>query len=125
MHKAILFAVGLAFIANTAQAQSSRRYDTDDDDSRAGRREWRDIRNHDDDDDEGWRRSDQVRGSKGARFMLRSGDTAVRVACDSRDSLRSCVDAALMLFDKLRQAGPASGTSNSPGSTTPSPTQRP
>jgi hypothetical protein len=115
MRKALLIAVGLAFAATTAQAQGSRRDDRDDD-----RREWREDRSerHDDDDERRERRF--MHGDRGgARFMLRSGDTRLGVVCDRGESMRSCVDAALMLFDKVRQTAPSPSTSTAAPSTSP------
>jgi hypothetical protein len=58
-----------------------------------------------------------MRGHRGgARFMLRNGDTRLGVVCDSGESMRSCVDAALTLFDRVRQIAPSSGTSSAPSS---------
>jgi hypothetical protein len=48
---------------------------------------------------------------------MRSGDTRLGVVCDRNESMRNCVDAAITLFDRLRQATPAGGS--------PSPSPRP
>ena len=39
--------------------------------------------------------------SGGARFIVRSGDTRLSVQCDKRETMQSCVDAALLLFEKV------------------------
>jgi hypothetical protein len=115
MRKALLIAVGLAFAATTVEAQSSRRDDRDGDRWRDDRREWREDRGGRDHDDDGWRDRRFMKGDGGgARFMLRSGDTRLGVVCDTGESMRSCVDAALMLFDKVRQTSPSPSTSTAP-----------
>ena len=62
------------------------------------------------------RESDDEDQATGARFVLRSGDTRLSVVCASRESTRTCVDAALMLFDRVRsqQGGTASTTPPAP-----------
>jgi hypothetical protein len=109
MRKAILLAAALALSASVAQAQGRDR-DREDDDRRDYRGEER-YRDHD--DHHGWHRG---RGG-GARFFMRSGDTRLGVVCDRNESMRNCVDAAITLFDRLRQAAPSGGS--------PSPSPRP
>ncbi|MGO4571448.1 hypothetical protein [Microvirga sp. 2TAF3] len=62
--------------------------------------------------------------SRGALFRLRSGDAAVTVRCDSRDSMRACVEATLTLLDRasraMPQAGGQGGAPPPPGGTPPS-----
>jgi hypothetical protein len=120
MRKTLLIAVGLVLAAATAQAQGSRRDDRDGDRWRDDRREWREDRGGRDHDDDGWRERHSLKGhGGGARFMLRSGDTRLGVVCDTGESMRSCVDAALALFDKVRQTAPSGPTSTAPPSTSP------
>ncbi len=38
----------------------------------------------------------------GASFFLRSGDVQLNVKCDERESMRACVEAAMIMFDKVR-----------------------
>jgi hypothetical protein len=64
-----------------------------------------------DDDDDG--------AASGARFLLRSGDTRLSVTCDSRESTRACVDAALTLFDRVRTQQSTTTSSTPPSSATP------
>jgi hypothetical protein len=48
--------------------------------------------------------------SRGAAFLLRSGEATVAVRCDPQDSMRACVDAAGMFMEKARSvAGSATG----------------
>jgi hypothetical protein len=46
------------------------------------------------------------RSGGGARFFLRSGDTQLRVVCGDNDSTRECVEAALMMFNRVQQPAP-------------------
>ena len=55
-----------------------------------------------DDDRRPTTRMEATRPGTGARFFLSSGDTRLGVVCDAQESTRSCVDAALTLFDRLR-----------------------
>ena len=114
MRSAILLATALALSASVAHAQGrDRDRDRDDDDDR---REYRQERSRDHDDYHGWHGGFGKRGG-GARFFMRSGDTRLGVACDRGESMRNCVDAAITLFDRIRQAAPSGGS--------PSPTPRP
>ena len=118
MRKAILMAGALALSASMAHAQGRDRDRDDDDDSWRDRREYRAERGRDyDDDHHGWHGRFHKGG--GARFFLRSGDTRLGVVCDSGESMRNCVDAAMTLFEKVRQGAGASGTTG--GSSTPPP----
>src|SRR5215213_3424644 len=117
MSKSLLLAVGLALLASPALSQSSPR--PDDRDSYADRR----------DRDRGWGRerdgwhgmSDNERGGsgRGARFMLRNGDAVVAVRCDGSEPMRACVDATLLLLDRVRSLPPPASPGTSPGSTQP------
>ena len=110
MRKALFFAVALALSASAAQAQGRDWNDDDDDRSWRDRREHRNDRGRERDDDDGWREERRGhlggRGRGGARFFVRSGDTQLRVVCDPGEPMRTCVDAAVTLLDRARQAGP-------------------
>ena len=73
----------------------------------------------------GYRHRD--RGSDAASFFIRSGDTRLAVRCDERESMRSCVDTALMALDRIRtQAGGTSSStapSSPPASSAPAPSR--
>ena len=129
MRKAILIAIGLTLAATAASAQTSRRDDRDDG-WRSDRRDWREDRGGDryEDDKRGRSMTMGSQGGRGARFMVRSGDSRIRVACDPGETMRNCVDAALILFDKVRQTAPSasssSGSSSAPTtSTVPTPSR--
>jgi len=119
MRKALLMAFALALSASSAQAQGRDR-DRDDDDG--WKRDHREYRHGGDwDDDHEWREEHRGRfgGGGGARFFVRSGETRLGVVCDSGESMRNCVDAALTLLDRAKQAGSAApsatvGSSPSP-----------
>jgi hypothetical protein len=122
MRRALSIAIMLACVATAADAQGSRRDDRDGDRWRDHSREWREDRGGRDHDDDGWRHRRFMNGDRsGARFFLRSGDTRLGVVCDDGESMRSCVDAALTLFDRGRQIGSSapSSPSNSPPSSSP------
>lgn len=55
----------------------------------------------------------------GASFYLKSGDKEFRVDCGDDDSIRECVDAALLMFREVQDTSPAS-TSASPTTSDPS-----
>ena len=57
--------------------------------------------------------------SRGAFFRLRSGDSSVTVRCDTRDSMRACVDATLTLLERASRSLPSGGGASGPGQTTP------
>jgi hypothetical protein len=110
MRKSLILAAGFVLVATSAFAQGAPRERDDADrggwsEGRGDRGrdfgEWRGRMMHDDHD-----RRDDSSGS-GSRFYLRSGDTQLRVVCGDRESTRSCVDAALMMFDRVQ---PQSGT---------------
>src|SRR5215207_3574789 len=114
MRKTILLAAVLALSASMAQAQGRDRDRDDDEDGWRDRREYRAERGRDYDHG-----GVHKRGG-GARFFLRSGETRLGVVCDTAESMRNCVDAAMTLFDKVRQgaSAPSGGTG---GSSTPTP----
>jgi hypothetical protein len=122
MRKSLILAAGIALVATSAFAQGAMR--ERDDSNRGGWSEGRGDRGRDfgewrgrmmmrgDNDRDDEDRRDDNSGS-GSRFYLRSGDTQLRVVCGDRESTRSCVDAALMMFDRIQ---PQSGSrSPSPG----------
>jgi hypothetical protein len=113
MRKAILLAAAMVASASVAQAQGRDRDRDDDDDYR---REYREERGRDRDDYHRWHRRGGFGG--GARFFIRSGETRLGVVCDRGESMRTCVDAALTLFDRIRQGAP-SGTSGTTGGSPP------
>lgn len=43
-----------------------------------------------------------MRNGTGGSFMIRSGDTRLAVRCDPGETMRACVDAALMLLDRVQ-----------------------
>lgn len=116
MRKVLILAAGLTIAATSAWSQSSSR--DRDDNRRFDHRDWRESHGWDrgpdlrrgrigPDDD----RDDDEGDGGGARFFLRSGDTQLRVVCSDRETMRACVDAALMMFDRMQsQRG---GTSQS------------
>jgi hypothetical protein len=141
MNKLLLLAAGLVALASPALSQTSGSDDRDSRGSydrreggRGGWREdrgWRDMARDTGRDsgrelgDEGRRGSDR----RGARFMVRSGDSRVAVACDSGESMRACVDATLTLLDRVRSQSSATGSGTTSGSTSgttsgPAPTTR-
>jgi hypothetical protein len=57
------------------------------------------MRDHDDD-----------HSGRGARFVIRSGDTQLRVVCSGEESTQACVDAAVTLFERVQpQRNPRPG----------------
>ena len=81
----------------------------------------RDVKSRDDDYR---RRGDDHMPGVGARFMLQSGDSRLRVICDERETMRACVDAATAMFDKVRsQVAPsvAAAGPSAPSPSAPSP----
>jgi hypothetical protein len=117
MRKVLLLTAGLVLVATSAWSQSASR-DREDHprggwhEGRGGwDRDWNDRRGRSMRDD------DEDRSGRGASFFLRSGDTQLRVVCGDRETTRSCVDAALMMFDRVQsQQG---STSRAPSPTTP------
>ncbi|CAH1654836.1 Eukaryotic translation initiation factor 4B [Hyphomicrobiales bacterium] len=85
------------------------RSDRDDRGDRADRqdrdeqRDWRssmhEMRDHE--------RGDQDMSGGGSGFLIRSGDIRLAVRCGDRETMRSCVDAALMLFDRVQSRATA------------------
>ena len=73
-----------------------RRSESDRDDRRSFDRAGRD-----EDHQEG---GEGRRGGKGASFWLRSGDLRLEARCAPGESMRACVDAALLLLDKAKSA---------------------
>jgi hypothetical protein len=124
MHKALFLAIALALSASSAHAQG-RDWNRDDDDDWGRRSEYRDERGRERDDD-GWREERRGRFSgrrvRGARFVVRSGETRLAVVCDPGETMRNCVDAALTLLDRAKQAG---STGSAPTSASPTPSTRP
>jgi hypothetical protein len=114
MKRAFFAAAGLMLIALPAFSQSSE--DTSDRGSSYGRRD-RDL----DDllrglDSGGMGRSGS---SRGAGFLLRSGDATLVVRCDPRDTMRACVDAATTLLERARTAIPPGSGSGGPATGSP------
>lgn len=112
MNKPLVLMLAVLATASPALSQSSSRSDERDsysDRRDGGRASWR--------EDRGWRgmhdEGHSGAGRRGARFMVRSGDSRVAVQCDPSESMRSCVDATLTLLDRVRsQSGPATSGSN-------------
>src|SRR5215218_2281193 len=119
MRKALLMAFALALSASSAQAQGRDRDRGDDDGWKIDHREYREGRGLDDDDE----RREEHRGrfgrGGGARFFVRSGETRLGIICDSGESMRNCVDAALTLLDRAKQASSAEPSAT--GGSSPSP----
>ncbi len=112
MLKIILSVSALAVLASPAFSQTQR---PDDRDSYMGRRD-RDysLYRRDRDDGDGQDRGDARRG---ARFMVRSGDTAVSVRCDGGEPMRACVDATVTLIERMRSLPAAASSTANPGPT--------
>jgi hypothetical protein len=125
MRKALLIAASLTLVVTNAALSQSR-----DEDSRPSSRSW-DYR--DGSDRRGWReergggqdwerkpamatRSGGEMGS--ARFRIRSGDASVVVRCGDDEPMKACVEATMMLLDKLRSM-PAPAASSTPSSAPP------
>jgi hypothetical protein len=132
MNKAVVLAVALAAAASPAFGQSQGSSRSDDQEGYASGRErggaWREDRGwRERDGDRGRRWSDDERSSRrptgGASFMVRSGDARVAVRCDAGESMRACVDATLILLERVRSGSTAAGggTSAGSGSSTPTP----
>jgi hypothetical protein len=109
MRNVVILAAGLALFTTSAWSQGMSRDGMSRDRDDPHRGGWQDSRG-------GWdRNSDDRRGGRsmrdddedsssggGASFFLRSGDTQLRVICGERESTRACVDAALMMFDRVQ-----------------------
>lgn len=134
MNKAIVLAFALAAAASPAFAQGQGSFRSDDQDGYSARRgggggSWREDRgSRERDGDRGRNISDDERSSRrptgGASFMVRSGDARVAVRCDAGESMRACVDATLILLERVRSGSTAgtSGTSSNVGSGSATPT---
>lgn len=109
MHKAILLAAGLVALASPALSQSPR---PDDRDNYASDRRDRDYSFRRGREDMG--RDDRDEARRGARFMIRSGDTTINVRCDGGESMRACVDATLSLVERVRPQPAATNPSANP-----------
>jgi hypothetical protein len=132
MRKALLIA-SLTLLSNAAWSQ------TRDEESRPSSRSW-DYR--DGSDHRGWREErgggqdwerrsgtvmhgGEMRGGQmdgghmgggqgSARFRIRSGDASVLVRCGDDEPMKACVEATMMLLDKLRSMPPAPAASSNP-----------
>jgi hypothetical protein len=121
MRKILLAAAGAMLVATSALGQSSWR---ERDDDRRGLREERHDWGRDRDDMRGRSmRDDDADGARarGARYVLRSGDTRLAVSCDDRESMRTCLEVTLTLFDRIRtqQGTTGSAAPTSPPTTSP------
>jgi hypothetical protein len=131
MRKTIILAAGLALVATSAFSQTSPRdredtsrgwYDGRGDSDRGrdfGQWHGRMMRDHDEGRDYNDRRADDGQRdetSGGARFFLRSGDTQLRIVCGDRESTRACVDAAMLLMERVQQQGSTTRSPAAPGS---------
>ena len=132
MNKAIVLALALAAAASPAFGQSQGSFRSDDQEGYSSGRErggggWREDRGwRERDGDRGRRMSDDERSSRrptgGASFMVRSGDARVAVRCDAGESMRACVDATLVLLERVRSGSAPAGSGTSAGSGSPTPT---
>ncbi|MBX3537665.1 MAG: hypothetical protein KF735_08510 [Chelatococcus sp.] len=113
---AILALTTFPAVAQDMAGSGSRGWD----DRRGYSRDWRSDREdrsdradrEDRDEQQNWRSSmhamrdhdheDRDNGGGGGGFIIRSGDTRLAVRCGDRETMRSCVDAALMLFDRVQ-----------------------
>jgi hypothetical protein len=108
MRNVVILAAGLALFATSAWSQGMYRDSMSRDRDDHHRGSWQDNRggwDRDADDRRGGRSmrdDDEDRSGSGASFFLRSGDTQLRVVCGERESTRACVDAALMMFDRVQ-----------------------
>jgi hypothetical protein len=67
---------------------------------------------------EGRGRRDYPRGP-GAGFWIKSGELSLGARCPQGESMRSCVDAALVLLDRAKASPPSSGTASVPSAPPP------
>jgi hypothetical protein len=67
---------------------------------------------------EGRGRRDYPRGP-GAGFWIKSGELSLGAKCPSGESMRSCVDAALVLLDRAKASPVPNGTPPAPPATPP------
>ncbi|WP_210497015.1 hypothetical protein [Microvirga antarctica] len=119
MRTVLILAAGLTVMATSAFSQP---YSRDRDD--AGRGGWYERRGdwergREPDDRHGSaspseNEPDNDRGDGGARFSLRMGDTHIRVVCGDREPSRACVEAAILLLDRVKASAPASPPPPSP-----------
>jgi hypothetical protein len=126
MNKAVVLVMALAATASPAFGQSQGSSRPDDQEGYSSGRErgggaWREDRGwRERDGDRGRRFSDDERSSRrpagGASFMVRSGDARVAVRCDAGESMRACVDATLILLERVRSGSTAAGAGTSGGS---------
>ena len=122
MRRTLILAAGFALIAGSAFGQAMGDRDTDY--GRAGHQDWRhgdrDGYGRSDRDRRGggdraprWRDEDDdddhlpMRAREGARFRFQSGNTHFTVRCDGRETMRACVEAALMVLDRARSLPPS------------------
>jgi hypothetical protein len=134
MKKTLVLALALAAAASPALSQTQGSSRADDQEGYSSGRgggggSWREDRGwRERDGDRGRRVSDDERSSRrptgGASFMVRSGDARVAVRCDAGESMRACVDATLILLERVRSGSTAgtSGTSSNVGSGSATPT---
>jgi hypothetical protein len=71
----------------------------------------------------GWRSRSGESG--GASFRFRRGDARIDIRCPADESLKTCVDAAGMLIDRIGKMGAASGPATTDPSAVPDGTDRP
>lgn len=108
MRKIFALATGLTLVATSAWSQGPGR------DRDYGFRGGRD----DPDFTRGRPMSDEEddKGARGTRFFVGIGESRLAVTCAERESMRTCVDTALSLFERFRSQQPASpGASSPPG----------
>ena len=109
MKKALVIAAGLMLIALPALSQSSTETEAGDRSyDRRDRDELEELLRGLDDGPSGRRLS------RGAAFLLRSGDATVVVRCDPRETMRACVEATTTLLERARSALPPAGTPGTP-----------
>ena len=118
MNRTFLIVAGSLLLAAPAIAQPAERsYDQPDRGSATSDHEgdgWRsrggdEARGRWSENERGARNGDQERGmrrgggrGRGAKFVIKSGDTLIRVKCDAQESMRACVDAVTTLMERSR-----------------------